>query len=123
KLERANQQGEHAAEHMHAEGELMLEVRLPLHREVDLGVERQVPRCDDGNRDAGQGHDHPAWSGQPAGEPALRAETDGCGAVAAAHDGAHGVLTGFSLAAVDASAPGGRVASFCGGDHGYSNLT
>jgi hypothetical protein len=29
-LERADQQGRHAAEHMHAEGELVLEVGLPL---------------------------------------------------------------------------------------------
>jgi hypothetical protein len=39
-LERANQQGQHTAEHMHAEGELVLEVGLPLLSEVDLGVER-----------------------------------------------------------------------------------
>jgi hypothetical protein len=39
-LERANQQGQYAAEHMHAEGELVLEVGLPLLGEVDLGVER-----------------------------------------------------------------------------------
>jgi hypothetical protein len=41
-LKRADQQGEHAAEHMHAEGELMLDVGLPLLGEVDLGVEGQV---------------------------------------------------------------------------------
>jgi hypothetical protein len=70
-LERADQQGEHAAEHMHAEGELMLEVGLPLLDEVDLRLERQVPRHDDGYVDAGQSHDHPARPGQPAGEPPL----------------------------------------------------
>jgi hypothetical protein len=83
-LERANQQGEHAAEHMHAEGELVLKVGLKLFGEVDLGVERQVPRHDDGNRQAGQGHDHPARSRQPAAEAAMRRGTVGCRAVAVA---------------------------------------
>ena len=46
-LERADQQGEDAAEHVDAEGELEAEVVLPLLGEVDLGVERQVPRRDE----------------------------------------------------------------------------
>jgi hypothetical protein len=90
-LERADQQGQDAAEHMHAEGELALEVGLAL--EVDLGVERQIGRREeDRNVDAGQSHDHPAGPGQPAGDATLRRGLVGGGAVAAQFDGTHGIL-------------------------------
>ena len=95
-LERSDQQGEHAAEHMHAEGELVLEVGLPLLGEVDLGVKREVPRHDDDDVDAGQGHDHPARSGQPAGEAPVRQWTVRSGGVPDALGSAHGVLARLS---------------------------
>src|SRR5918994_1177732 len=84
---------------MHAEGELVLEVGLPLLGEIDIGVERQVRRRKkDDDVDAGQSHDHPARSGQLADEPPLRPGTVGSGAMAGALDGTHRVLPEFSRA-------------------------
>ena len=85
------------------EGELVLEICLPLLGEVDVGIEGQVPRRKkDGDVDAGQNHDHPARSGQPAGEPPVRPRTVGSGVLAAALDGTHRVLPEFSRVAANA---------------------
>ena len=75
----------------------MFEVGLALLGKIDLGVERQVPRRKDGNVDAGHSHDHPAGSGQPAGEGPMRPGTVGCGVLLVLST----VLTGASCDLLD----------------------